>query len=134
LIVAQPFVDPFRRRFDARIGIVFSIWVWAVALTGLTFTSTPALAVGMWFLLGFGDAFWRILTTSLRGRLTPNHLLGRVTSVHRLFGMGAIPVGAALGGFLSTTIDLRAPFALSAICFIAFGLYAPRFLEPARGL
>jgi MFS family permease len=134
LIVGQPMVELVRRRYDARGGILLSIWCWAVALTGLTFTSSPVVAIGMWFLLGFGDAFWRIITTSLRGRLTPNHLMGRVTSVHRLFGMGAIPIGAALGGFLSRTIDLRAPFALSAAVFVFFSLYGPRFMEPARGL
>lgn len=134
LIAGQRVVEPIRRRFDARGAIVLSIWLWALALSGLTLTSSSAVAIGMWFILGFGDAFWRIITVSLRGKLTPNHLLGRVTAVHRLFGMGAIPVGAALGGFLSKVIDIRAPFALSAVAFVAFALYGPRFLEPARGL
>jgi MFS family permease len=134
LVVGQPLIDPVRRRWDARIAIVISIWLWAVALTGLTFTSSPIVAVAMWFLLGLGDAFWRVLTGTLRQRITPNHLLGRVTSVHRLFGMGAIPIGAAFGGVLSKVIDVRAPFAVAAIAFVIFGLLGPRFLEPARGL
>lgn len=134
LVVGRPLIEPVRRRFDARIAIVFSIWLWAVALIGLTFTSTPAVAVAMWFLLGLGDAFWRVLTVTLRQRITPNHLMGRVNSVHRLFGMGAIPIGAALGGFLAKTIDIRAPFALAAIAFMVFAIIGPRFLEPARDL
>jgi hypothetical protein len=48
--------------------------------------------------------------------------------------MGAIPIGAALGGFVSKVIDLRAPFAMSAFVFFVFALVGPRFLEPARGL
>ena len=88
----------------------------------------------LWFALGFGDAYWRIVTSSIRQRVTPNHLLGRVTAVHRLFAMGAIPIGAALGGFVSKVIDLRAPFAMSAFVFFVFALVGPRFLEPARGL
>jgi MFS family permease len=134
LVVGQPLIEPFRRRFDARIAIVMSIWLWAIALIGLTFTSMPVVAVAMWFLLGLGDAFWRVLTVTLRQRITPNHLMGRVNSVHRLFGMGAIPIGAALGGFLAKVIDIRAPFALAAIAFVIFSLVGPRFLEPARGL
>ncbi len=134
LVVGQSLIKPVRRRLDARGSIVMSMWVWAIALAGLTFTSSAAVAIAMWFLLGLGDAFWRVLTVTIRQRITPNHLMGRVNSVHRLFGMGAIPIGAALGGFLSKTIDLRAPFALSALAFLAFAVYGPRFLEPARGL
>ena len=134
LVVGRPLIEPVRRRFDARFAIVLSIWLWAIALTGLTFTSSSAVAISMWFLLGLGDAFWRVLTVTLRQRITPNHLMGRVNSVHRLFGMGAIPIGAALGGFLAKVIDIRAPFALAAVAFIVFALFGPRFLEPARGL
>ena len=134
VVVGQLLIERVRRRFDARTTIVFSIWLWATALTGLTFTSMPVVAVAMWFLLGLGDAFWRVITVTLRQRTTPNHLMGRVNSVHRLFGMGAIPIGAALGGFLSKVIDVRAPFAFAAVMFIVVALVGPRFLEPARGL
>src|SRR5262249_34162965 len=125
---------PFRRRFDARVAIVMSMWCWAVAVAGLTLTSSPVVAVAMWFLLGFGDAFWRVITVSLRQKVTPNNILGRVNSVHRLFGMGAIPIRAPLAGFLAKAIAIRAPFALSAVVFALFALYGPRYLEPARGL
>jgi MFS family permease len=134
LVVGRPLIEPVHRRFDARAAIVLSMWLWAIALTGLTLTSTPVVAVAMWFLLGLGDAFWRVLTVTLRQRATPNHLMGRVNSVHRLFGMGAIPIGAALGGFLSKVIDVRAPFAFAAIAFALFALVGPRYLEPTRGL
>ena len=134
LLVGQATIPRMRRRFDARGLIVISLWIWAIALTGLTFTSSPVAAALLWFALGFGDAYWRIVTSSIRQRVTPNHLLGRVTAVHRLFAMGAIPIGAALGGFVSKVIDLRAPFAMSAFVFFVFALVGPRFLEPARGL
>ncbi len=134
LIVGQRFIPLVQRHADARIAISFSLCVWAVALTGLALTSSPVVAAAMWFVLGFGDAFWRVLTSSLRQKITPNHLLGRVTSVHRLFAMGAMSVGAALGGVLSKAVDLRAPFILAAVAFGLFAIAGPKYLEPARGL
>ncbi len=134
LLVGQRCIGLVRRHADARIAISVSLWLWAIALTGLALTSSAAVAIAMWFVLGFGDSFWRVLTGTLRQKITPNHLLGRVTAVHRLFGMGAIPIGAAFGGALSKAVDLRAPFILSAIAFFLFAIAGPRFLEPARGL
>lgn len=134
LVVGQSTMRRMRTRFDARGLITISLWMWAFSLTILTFTSSAIAAIAMWFILGFGDAYWRIVTSAIRQRVTPNHLLGRVTAVHRLFAMGAIPIGAAIGGVLSKVVDLRAPFALSAIVFFVFALVGPRYLESARGL
>lgn len=134
LIVGQRFIPMMQRHADARIAISFSLWLWAISLAGLALTSSPIVACAMWFVLGFGDAFWRVLTSAIRQKITPNHLLGRVLSVHRLFAMGAMSVGAAIGGVVSKLVDLRAPYVMAAIAFFIFALAGPRYLEPARGL
>ncbi|MFT3860357.1 MFS transporter [Micropruina sp.] len=43
---------------------------------------------------------WNVITVSLRQRLIPDHLLGRVNSVYRFFGWGTIAIGTVLGGAL----------------------------------
>ena len=53
-----------------------------------------------------------VATVSLRQRITPVPLLGRVNGVHRLVGSGAKPLGAALGGVLADILGLRAVFLL----------------------
>lgn len=49
---------------------------------------------------GFLMVLWNVITVSLRQRLIPDHLLGRVNSVYRFFGWGTISLGTLLGGLL----------------------------------
>ena len=61
---------------------------------------TPALAVGSFFLFGFGPIIWTITSTTLRQTVTPGESLGRVGAIFLTVNAGARPVGAALGGFI----------------------------------
>jgi MFS family permease len=70
---------------------------------------------GMLVLLGFAGALWNVVTTSLRQRLVPDRLLGRVNSAHRMLSWGSIPLGALLGGLLARSFGLRAPFLFAAV-------------------
>jgi MFS family permease len=70
---------------------------------------------GMLILLGFAGALWNVVTTSLRQRLVPDRLLGRVNSAHRMLSWGSIPIGALLGGLVARSFGLRAPFLLAAV-------------------
>lgn len=47
---------------------------------------------------GFFVVLWNIITVSLRQRIIPDQLLGRVNSVYRLFGWGTLSVGSLAGG------------------------------------
>jgi hypothetical protein len=38
---------------------------------------------------------------SLRQRIAPDHLLGRVNAGYRLFAWGTMPIGALLGGLIA---------------------------------
>lgn len=100
----------------------------SVVVMGLTtvavgiVSSWPAvaalLAVSTFFIV-----LWNVITVSFRQAVIPEHLLGRVNSVYRFFGWGAIPVGALLGGVLVAVLDgptsretaLRAPWIVSGI-------------------
>jgi MFS family permease len=91
----------------------------ALVLIGLVSGAT-LLAIGamnhVWAVMalfavsGFGSIVWNVITVSLRQTLIPTHLMGRVNSMYRFIGWGAIPVGAALGGVLARVAGLRAPF------------------------
>jgi MFS family permease len=58
---------------------------------------------------GFAVILWNVVTVSLRQRVVPPELLGRVNSVYKMIGWGLIPVGAVLGGWVAATWGLRAP-------------------------
>ncbi|WP_435644226.1 MFS transporter [Streptomyces sp. H49] len=64
-----------------------------------------ALAVNGVFMMG-----WNIPVMSLRQRLTPEDLQGRVMSVSRLCSWGSMPVGATLGGLLAAALSVPAVF------------------------
>jgi MFS family permease len=54
---------------------------------------------------------WNIVTVTLRQRLVPNDMLGRVNSAYRMIGWGLMPVGAVAGGFVAHTASLHVPYA-----------------------
>ncbi len=59
---------------------------------------------------GVHGALWTIVTTSLRQRLTPERMLGRVNSAYLFLAAGGNALGALLGGLLASRFGLPAPF------------------------
>jgi len=63
---------------------------------------------------------WNIVTVSLRQRIVPDHLLGRVNAGYRLVAWGTMPLGAGLGGIVASQLSLTAAFwtgaGLSVLC------------------
>lgn len=66
----------------------------------LGFFESPALAGIALFLEAAAGMLWNVVTVSYRQRLIPDELLGRVNSVYRFFGWGAMPFGAMGAGAL----------------------------------
>ena len=54
-------------------------------------------------------------TVSLRQRVIPSDLLGRVNSIYRMLGWGTILLGGLAGGFIAKIAGLRAPYIISGI-------------------
>ncbi|MGC0144487.1 MFS transporter [Pseudactinotalea sp. Z1732] len=104
----------------------------AMMTFGLGYTAIGLLSSGLavWavsVLIGFAIVLWNVITVSLRQRIIPDHLLGRVNSVYRFFGWGTMSLGVLVSGLLVTWLEpglgrewaLRTPFlaagALSAL-------------------
>jgi MFS family permease len=64
--------------------------------------------------MAFGTTVWNTVTVSLRQRVVPANLFGRVNSVYRWLVWGSISIGAALGGIVAREFGLRAPFFVGA--------------------
>jgi len=64
--------------------------------------------------MAFGTTVWNTVTVSLRQRIVPSHLFGRVNSAYRWMVWGAISVGSLLGGIVAHEYGLRAPFFVGA--------------------
>jgi MFS family permease len=52
---------------------------------------------------------------SVRQRVVPDRILGRVVATFRMLGWGALPLGAAIGGVIGEAFGLRAVFATAAV-------------------
>jgi hypothetical protein len=72
-----------------------------------------------------------VITVSLRQRIVPDGLLGRVNSAYRLFAWGTQPLGALLGGLVGEVLGLPAVFLLAGL--VGLTLLATRAIltEPA---
>ncbi|MEQ8393836.1 MFS transporter [Thalassobaculum sp.] len=73
----------------------------SVVLAATIWMPTPLLAALSLFLLGVGPILWVISTTTLRQAVTPQGLLGRVSSFSVL-AQGSRPLGAALGALVGS--------------------------------
>jgi len=60
-----------------------------------------------------GGAF-NVVFGSIRQRIVPNHLLGRVMASFRVISWGSIPLGALLGGIIGQAFGLTAVFLSAA--------------------
>lgn len=98
-----------RRPGTTLIGMVL---LGAVTALVIAVTSNVFVVGAMLALEGFAGLVWNVITVSLRQRIVPDDLLGRVNSVYRLLGWGSMPIGAAIGGITADAFGLRAPFLL----------------------
>jgi MFS family permease len=83
------------------VGLIYYFMphIWSVAI---------AVAV-----MGLAGTTWNIVTVSLRQRIIPPELFGRVNSVYRLIGTGSISLGALIGGQIAYSSGLRSPYLAS---------------------
>ncbi|MGF1618973.1 MAG: MFS transporter [Acidimicrobiia bacterium] len=78
------------------------------------------------FISGLGISLFSVVGRSLRQAVTPDRILGRVVTTFRLIGIGAVPVGALLGGIIASAAGIRVPYWIGAaiLAAVAGGIYA----------
>ncbi len=77
------------------------------------------------FVLGFAITVWNVVTVTVRQRVIPIELFGRVNGVYRWLGAAASAVGVAAGGFVAYWTNLRAPFLVGGgVALLAALLFA----------
>jgi MFS family permease len=81
---------------------------------------------------GVFSVVWNVITVSLRQRIIPDHLLGRVNSAYRFVGWGASPLGALAGGLVANALGLRAPFFIAGAISLVALVPAAIVLTPAN--
>jgi MFS family permease len=82
-------------------------------------TANPFVIGAAFFVGGTTMAIWNVITVSLRQRVTPDRLLGRLNSGYRLVAWGTRPLGAIAGGVLAQFLGLRAVFVVMGLLTLA---------------
>jgi MFS family permease len=110
-------------------GIVSGAGYLVMASAGSWVLAAPAFA-----LVGLAVGAGSVAAVSLRQRLTPDHLMGRVGSAWRGIVWGAAPLGAIAAGSLASVGSLVLPLILAGVLQCAVTLLLARpLLRSARG-
>ena len=91
----------------------------AISLAAIGAIPNTAIIAASFALIGLAGATWNVTTVSLRQRLIPTELLGRINSVYRFIAYGTIPLGALAGGAIANTYGLHAPFLIGSALLTA---------------
>lgn len=119
------------RRLGGGTSLIVAVAVAAVTYAGLALAPGGWTASAMLAINGVSVMVWGVVYTSVRQALSPEHLLGRIMSVHRLVAWGPIPLGAVAGGLLGR-IDLRTPLWAGTVAFALLTFYAARTINNHR--
>jgi MFS family permease len=108
------------RRIGSGPSLALTIVGGAICLIAIGLVSSWPAAFIFLFVEMFVAVLWNVITVSLRQTIIPDRLLGRVNSVYRFFGWGAIPIGALIGGALAAGLEgpLSREWALRATLII----------------
>jgi len=102
--------DRVERRLGRARTLALGVLGGVLTVTAPALTTDP-LPIAAAFLTGGATlALWNVVAVSLRQRITPDRILGRVNSGYRLVAWGSRPLGAAAGGLIGETLGLRAVF------------------------
>lgn len=89
-----------------RIGLIIE----TLTHLALALTTVPLVAMSVFFIFGIHQVVWGMTSGTLRQRIVPLSLQGRVRGVYSTLMFGGLVVGAAVGGVLAQVWGVTAPF------------------------
>jgi MFS family permease len=128
-LLADPIVGRLGRSRSLLLGILGGVGTVGVP----ALTTSPLMIAAAFLLGGLTNALWNVVAVSLRQRITPDRILGRINSSYRLVAWGTRPLGAAAGGLLGQLLGLRAVFAVAAALILATLIGMARVTDAAIG-
>lgn len=121
------------RRLGMLPSLIIGGGIDAAVFVGIGLAPGAAVAAVMLAGQGFTVAMWNVVTITLRQRIVPSALLGRVNSVYRMLGWGLMPIGALAGGFVAHAAGLRAPYIVAGLlCGLSLLAAVPLLLAAGR--
>lgn len=120
-------------RFGARVLLRAGLVVEAATHATLAATTRPLVAAAILVVFGVHTMVWGVIVGTLRQRVVPDRLRGRVTSVYYLLDLGGAALGSLLGGVFARVLGITGPFWLAAavMAVIAAAAWRPIGEAPA---
>ncbi|MEW1636247.1 MFS transporter [Streptomyces sp. NPDC093801] len=104
----------------------------AAATAGLGLAVGPVATVAFMALDGFVVLVLSVHMVTLRQRIVPNELMGRVTAVYRVVGLGSFAIGGIAGGAVAEAFGVPASFYAAGAAIALSSLLALPVLSNAR--
>jgi predicted MFS family arabinose efflux permease len=89
-----------------RVGLIIE----TLTHLGLAVTTTPWVAMPIFFVFGAHAFIWGTTSITVRQRAVPTALQGRVGSVNMVGVFGGLVIGSGIGGLLAEHVGITAPF------------------------
>lgn len=103
------------RRLGLLTSLIVAMAAFAALDAGIGLAPDFAVAAALMACNGFFVTMWNVVTVTMRQRIVPAELLGRVNSVYRMLGWGLMPLGALAGGFIAHAAGLRAAYIVGGV-------------------
>lgn len=116
----------------AEVPLMFGCWAANSTMLVVPLLWPTPLGIGVaLFVLGLTNTIGNVISQTIRQRLVPSHLLGRVGGAGRTISFGLMPVGAVLGGVVGSQFGLPAVFmGAMVVCFLAIAHVVVKVTQP----
>ena len=117
--------EPLDRLLGRQLTLIVMLVAGGLMLAAPAFTTNAGVIAAFFVVGGVTIVMGNVVMVSLRQRVTPDRLLGRVNSAYRLVAWGTMPVGALLGGLVADAFGLPTLFVAAAIVSMTPLLFMP---------
>ncbi|MCP5025815.1 MAG: MFS transporter [Actinomycetia bacterium] len=129
----------FVARIVARWGHANSMRIAVVAFSVATlllgFTTVAAGAVLAALIQGAGDPTWNVVSSTIRQRLVPDQVFGRMMTAYLFLAWGIQPIGAFLGGVIAEAYGAQWVYVMAATGVSSLLIFArPMFHQVTRAM
>lgn len=109
-IVGSLVAERAERRLGRAMLLTAAVAINAITLVVPGLTTQPWIVGVAFAVSGVGMMLWNVVTVTLRQRIVPDALLGRLNASYRLLAWGSQPIGALMGGLIGQVLGLQAVF------------------------
>ena len=107
--------EAIQKRLGRSKTLTLMILAVSAAMAVPAFTTNVWVIGSFWVFSGLTIVMGNIVMVSLRQRVTPDRLLGRVNSAYRMLAWGLMPFGALFGGFMAEWFGFETLFIVAGL-------------------